>query len=1438
MPDGGVLVGGNFPTFAGQAYRNLVRLGPTGAVDTGFSIGSGADSVVISLAVQPDGKYLVGGAFTTFNGVAHPGIVRLLPSGAVDTSFNAVIAGGYGEVHAIGIQGDGRIIIGGVFDSVDGLARKNFARLTPDGSVDLEFDPGTGADLGVRAIAVTAQDHVVLGGQFNTVNALPHGRIARYVADPTSGGPAANPHTIFAGGRDDWRRISLPRPMINTSGLDLLAEGTLFYMSTLGPPLFARLSYNSFPTTNSSGRFGNNWRFLYESSLTQYGSKQVVLQMGSGGRETFISTTSLAAATPGAPVTLTPMKGNFSQLKSYGTYFLYTEKDTRFVYRFDASSLGQPAYLTKIADRNGNALTINAALATGRIASIVDSAGRQLGLTYDANGRCSVMTTPNGRRIEFTYDASGALVQIKDMAGYLGKYTYTDGYLTRTDLGDLPSSDEGRVTNFAFTDKIWGTGKYVSSFVNVNGTTRIEPLDGSPNQSKWTTPNGVSTTVASEKGKTTSVQDPVGGISNLTYVEGVLTSYTNANGNAATYEYDARGNVTRATDALGHAISYTYDATDNLIQRHDAGANDWFYDYDSNSNLLKVHYPNLSQAVFGYDAQGRLVLYTDGRGKSTAYSYDAYGNLRTTTFPDGGLLTYTYSGNDQYTRCWSIVDTRGKQKSYGYDANNRITSVAYGPAPYDAQVGYAYDAQSLLAFTDELGNVTRAVRNNFDLITRLTDPLNWSTDFQYDSNNKLTQQTDALGRTVRTAYDAANRPIESTDAMGQVLKRYYDATGNLTSIRDPRLKTTRFAYDGNNRLKEIRNPLDHVIAKSYDANGRVTSIVNARGNTLSFAYDAMGNTTSKSFNAVQQVAYTYDAVGNMTAANHVSSGSVAYTYDDNGRVKTITWPDAKTATYAYDTEGNLTGLTYPDGLVVSSEYDNFSRRKLPSGLRHGPVDDLSPQRERANQATRIAWTGASIDFQYDKAANLVLETRSNGTNTSYTFNAKRKLTGIDHRKAATSFLNLGYSYDAVGRIVSAINSSTLAPPLQTSSSSAIYDDSNRLTSFGGTAWTSDADGNVAAAGTAFVATYDAESRPVSVTVNGVVIVYVYDGADRPYRVTRDGVVSYYHWDARGRLLFITDGAGTLLTRFVYRGSRLIAEQVQGGAWYFHHFDNIGNTLALTDASGNVVTSYAYLPSGKKAQSGASPSNPFTFVGERGVLEVADGLYLMGSRLYDAAAGRFLQRDPTRPGQRLEPVCLRRQQPGGPDRSRGDRKRRSGGAGRSGDSSEQNAAGTVELYNAIKDPRESPLENAAGAVCDAVKACWTLPARCWNSHPRFRAYRYPAEISRTRDASSGTKTTKAQLGRPRKGWSALYRSGASPPYSRSSWMKLRKSSALRRTAVACHGERTSRVVPSGGRHPSGNGEAVTRVVVRTLHLRSRFECLTDVDYRNGSKVRQE
>jgi uncharacterized delta-60 repeat protein len=180
--DGKVLVGGDFTTFNTVTYNRIARLNADGTLDAGFDPGSGADSLVRAVAVQTDGKVLIGGSFTTFDGVVRARIARLNADGSLDTSFDPG-SGADGAVRSVVVQADGKVLIGGEFATVDDTERNGIARLNADGSVDTSFDPGSGASALVYDVAVQSDGKVLVGGGFTTFDGLPRNCIARLNAD-------------------------------------------------------------------------------------------------------------------------------------------------------------------------------------------------------------------------------------------------------------------------------------------------------------------------------------------------------------------------------------------------------------------------------------------------------------------------------------------------------------------------------------------------------------------------------------------------------------------------------------------------------------------------------------------------------------------------------------------------------------------------------------------------------------------------------------------------------------------------------------------------------------------------------------------------------------------------------------------------------------------------------------------------------------------------------------------------------------------------------------------------------------------------------------------------------------------------------------------------------------------------------------------------------
>ena len=174
QPDGKVLIGGAFSSFNGNPSSGLARLNSDGSFDQSFSVGSGFNNVVMSIQIQPDGKILAGGNFSIYNGVGRTALARLNSNGSLDGSFIPA-ATGIGYIFSLGLQSDGKVLLGGY----------GFARLNTDGSLDSSFNTGSGVNDFIHSLFVDSLGRIVIVGNFTSYNGVGRSRVARILSKGT-----------------------------------------------------------------------------------------------------------------------------------------------------------------------------------------------------------------------------------------------------------------------------------------------------------------------------------------------------------------------------------------------------------------------------------------------------------------------------------------------------------------------------------------------------------------------------------------------------------------------------------------------------------------------------------------------------------------------------------------------------------------------------------------------------------------------------------------------------------------------------------------------------------------------------------------------------------------------------------------------------------------------------------------------------------------------------------------------------------------------------------------------------------------------------------------------------------------------------------------------------------------------------------------------------
>ena len=196
QPNGQILIGGDFTNVDGLTVNHIARLNPDGSVDYGFTNAisnplGGANGSVRVITLQPDGRILIGGYFTSVDGVPCNYIARLDSDGSLDSSFINALSnsalGASAPVSTIAVQSDSRIVVGGLFTEFNGVTRNRITRLNPDGTTDLTINFGAGAD-GIVAAAVIQNDgNIDLGGGFQNYNNIPHPYLVRIYGRSTVG---------------------------------------------------------------------------------------------------------------------------------------------------------------------------------------------------------------------------------------------------------------------------------------------------------------------------------------------------------------------------------------------------------------------------------------------------------------------------------------------------------------------------------------------------------------------------------------------------------------------------------------------------------------------------------------------------------------------------------------------------------------------------------------------------------------------------------------------------------------------------------------------------------------------------------------------------------------------------------------------------------------------------------------------------------------------------------------------------------------------------------------------------------------------------------------------------------------------------------------------------------------------------------------------------
>jgi YD repeat-containing protein len=368
--------------------------------------------------------------------------------------------------------------------------------------------------------------------------------------------------------------------------------------------------------------------------------------------------------------------------------------------------------------------------------------------------------------------------------------------------------------------------------------------------------------------------------------------------------FDRWGNVLSITDARNNRTDYQYN-TLNLISREEKAA---VTVVGENGQATPGHRP---VSEYSYDIHGRLAWTKDANGVFRYSYYAANGDLQSTTDGEGAVTRYAYNslGEEKYIER-PADGSRGQVLYRNYDDRGRLTEMGdYTQIPNST--AYQQSMQQ------------RYVLNQDGHRLAVTDGMNATQRFAYNSRGQVTVSRTAMGVEMSYQYDEMGRKVRETyDGLGISQTWKYGTQGRLESQRDlsNRLKTYT---DSNGLLNEVRIDSSVVRKLEYYESGLVKKVTEG-SNWTEYQYDAAGNLT-------QEINYT-PAVGG--PAVHLRT---RITYDANGRIETVKQSDLVQSrsildlTYTYDAVGNRRSITAGQG----NEPPSFLPGQNPAALRRG-----------------------------------------------------------------------------------------------------------------------------------------------------------------------------------------------------------------------------------------------------------------------------------------------------------------------------------------------------------------------------------------------------------------------------------------------------------------------------------------------------------------------
>lgn len=805
---------------------------------------------------------------------------------------------------------------------------------------------------------------------------------------------------------------------------------------------------------------GSHWLSNWQQSRTLAQSNLQVVNAAHDGLLLFKNTSGsiYPSATPGDDAAIRTLSG----------HYLWTDTSRGRLVQFNDSSIrtASPAIIQRSDGYQITATSATLALRSSNYpqpaAQYEDSFGRKLALAYErvplaagviadvTEWRLASMTDPSGQNITFSYGPSRILGSSTDpinIGGMLSQITWPDG-TSQQFLYELPEHPELLTGWIDELGQRIGTYTYSNSGYAV-GTTGPE---GS---------NMFSATFATPpERKVTEWYDSAAGViwRQIAYVAPAGYQLKHPNGTDNSIEtalVNGAIRIVRQSQAAGSgcsasAASYQYDAVGNISGMDDFGGVRSCYAHDQARSLETERVEGLGNNLACDTVIGAAKVVPTGARKISTQWHPVWHKVTKLAEPLK-MTTYIYNGQpDPTTGSTAVCAPSSAKLLDGSPIAVLCKRVEQATGDVNGSAGFAASPQGAPRIWTYTYNQFGRVLTSNGPRTEVADTSTYTyydvSDPDLGKRGNLASVTNALGQVTQlTGYDANGNLLSLVDANGVQTTLTYDLRGRLTSKRVGD-EVTGYTYDPVGQLTQVMLPDGSLTRYTYDSAHRLVGIADALGNQMTYTLDAMGNrikeevkdpsgqlarTRSRIYDALNRLAqdvgargqstrYEYDPNGNRTKVTDPLNQSTVSSYDTLNRLIQVTDPGQGQTRYSYDGQDRLNSVTDARNLATRYSVDGLGNRISQSSPDTGTSS--STYDEAGNETSRIDAKGQQTRSTYDALNRPLRITYADGSATQYRWDLGAlgigRLSQIDEYGTDGNLQrSLQRRYDAQGRVI-------------------------------------------------------------------------------------------------------------------------------------------------------------------------------------------------------------------------------------------------------------------------------------------------------------------------------------------------------------------------------------------------------------------------------------